>query len=181
MGLAAAVGRCYEGGGAPPFAPWLDLLSELRAQGVLEPGGLPPPFGDGPPVQTAFGLMQTVARRLAEAARTRPLVLLLDDLHWADPDTLELLWFVTRDLATAPLVVLAAYRPEDVSRGPPDRGPAALLRDRPVEFLRLTELSPADTARLIEVRYGHAAPRWPTTCTSAPRATPSSSSSCCAT
>ena len=126
--------------------------------------------------------MQTVAHRLAEAARTRPLVLLLDDLHWADPDTLELLWFVTRDLATAPLVVLAAYRPEDASRGHPlTRGPAGLLRDRPVDSLRLTELSPADTARLIEVRYGPCSARWPTTCTSAPRATPSLSSSCCAT
>jgi predicted ATPase len=35
--------------------------------------------------------MQAVASRLA--ARQRPLILLLDDLHWADPDALELLWF----------------------------------------------------------------------------------------
>jgi predicted ATPase len=113
-GWAAAVGRCYESSGAPAFAPWLDLLAELRVQVAFELEALPPPFGDGPPAQTAFGLMQAIARLLTAAAHARPLVLLLDDLHWADPDTLELLWFVTRDLTAAPLAALATYRPEDV-------------------------------------------------------------------
>lgn len=155
MGAAVAVGRCYEGSGAPAFVPWQDVLADLRAAGAVELGPLPPPFGDGPQAQTAYGLMHTVAERLGAAATSRPLVLLLDDLHWADPDTLELLWFVTRNLAAAPLVVLATYRAEEIRREHPLYAALPrLVRDRPVETIHLEGLSPLDTARLVEASYG---------------------------
>src|SRR3954466_4804275 len=46
-GATVAVGRCYETGGMPAFAPWQDLLTELHASGFgMQP--LPPPFGEAP-------------------------------------------------------------------------------------------------------------------------------------
>jgi len=53
-----------------------------------------------------------VFRWLADVAGASPLVLALDDLHWSDPDSLELLGFLCRRLTGVPIVVLGALRPE---------------------------------------------------------------------
>ncbi|MHB1836619.1 MAG: AAA family ATPase, partial [Solirubrobacteraceae bacterium] len=53
-----------------------------------------------------------IFRWLARVAADGPLVLALDDLHWADPDSLELLGFLCRRLAGIPIVVLGCLRPE---------------------------------------------------------------------
>jgi DNA-binding CsgD family transcriptional regulator/tetratricopeptide (TPR) repeat protein len=158
-GAIIATGRCYEGNGAPAFAPWYAVLADLCAAASLDVSTLPPPFGPGPAAATAYSLMQTVADRVVTTARLRPLLLLLDDLHWADPDTLEMLWFVSRDLRTSPLVVLATYRTEDVRRGHPLYAALPRLqRDRRVERLHLTPLGRADVARMVDMAYGPCSP-----------------------
>jgi DNA-binding CsgD family transcriptional regulator/tetratricopeptide (TPR) repeat protein len=162
-GATMATGRCYEGSGAPAFAPWHDLFADLGAVSGLDAATLPRPFGSGTAAESAYGLMQTVAGQVAAAARQRPLILLLDDLHWADPDTLELLWFVSRDLRTTPLAVLATYRPEEVHRHHPLYATLPRLqRDRPVERIHLTPLSPVHAAQLVETAYGPCSPEFAT-------------------
>ena len=100
-----------------------------------------------------------MAGRIAAAAAARALVLLLDDLHWADPDTLELLDVVTRRLQAVSLVVIATYRAEDVHRGHLLSGILPRLhRDRPVAHLRPAGLSVADMAALVQGRYGPCSP-----------------------
>src|SRR5919204_5526397 len=64
-GAAFAVGRCYESGGAPAFAPWHELLSDLQTSAGFDLATLPHPFGTGVPAQTAYALMQAVAGRIA--------------------------------------------------------------------------------------------------------------------
>jgi hypothetical protein len=81
QGAAFGLGRSDERSGAPPFAPWRDLLDDLRATTTLDPTTLPPPFGDGPHAPSAYELMRATTGWLRAAAATRPLVLLLDDLH----------------------------------------------------------------------------------------------------
>jgi predicted ATPase len=86
-GATVAVGRCYETAGMPAFAPWQDLLADLQAAGVaLEE--LPPPFGHAPISLTAYELLQAVTRGLLGVAREHALVLCMEDVHWADRDTL---------------------------------------------------------------------------------------------
>ena len=53
---------------------------------------------------------------LAALAADRPVVLLLDDLHWADPPSLDLLRPLARALGGLPVLLIATYRPEDVAR-----------------------------------------------------------------
>src|SRR5829696_7090884 len=53
MGAACAIGRCYDGGGQPPFAPWNDLLTALSTACEIDAGTLPPPFGTGAAAQSA--------------------------------------------------------------------------------------------------------------------------------
>jgi len=170
QGAIVAHGRCYEGG-APAFGIWQDLLIELAASAALDPAGLPQPFGGAPPVQTAHHLMQSVVGALWSAAaplgspRGSPegypvLVLLLDDMHWADRDSLALLDLATRRLDSVSILTIVTYRSEDVRRHHPlyDLLPS-LQRDRPVERVRLRRLGRADTAVIVEARCGPCSPQ----------------------
>ena len=153
-GAVFALGRCYESPAVPVFAPWLDLLADLALHTSLDFTALPPPFGDGPSAQTSYYLMRSVVSALRTVTTLRPVVLLLDDLHLADRDTLDLLAFVTRHLDQLALLVMVTYRAEDVQRKHPlsDVLPQ-LYRDRPTETIRLGALDVADAARLVKSRY----------------------------
>jgi DNA-binding SARP family transcriptional activator len=80
-GFAVARGHGSRDDGAPPLWPWATLLRDLGATLPTVAGG-----------ETArFEVWEAVAAQLAEAAAARPLLAVLDDLHWADPSTLRLL------------------------------------------------------------------------------------------
>jgi ATP/maltotriose-dependent transcriptional regulator MalT/DNA-binding SARP family transcriptional activator len=160
LGALFTVGHCYERGALPPFLPWQELLEALALAVGLDLGALPAPFGRAPTVQSAYPLLRAVSAWLRAAAAARPLVLLLDDLHWADPGTLDLLDVVTRQVADVPLLVIATYRAEELHRDHPlyDRLPS-LQRNRLLEVIRLAPFSVDDTARLVEAYHGPCSPR----------------------
>jgi len=87
------------------------------------------------------------------------MVLCLEDLHWADRDTLELLWFLSRQLRTAAILVLATFRGEDVQRYHPLAAMLPRLQhDCPTDSLRIAEFEVSETAQLIESTCGPALP-----------------------
>ena len=120
-------GRSWEGAGAPALWPWVQILrsaisnrepdrlrSELGSAGgtiahvvpeLLErlPDLVVPAL---PPGEAGrFRLLDAVATVLRRAAGARPLVLVLDDLHWADEPSLELLHLLSRDSSGAPILL----------------------------------------------------------------------------
>jgi len=102
-------GQCWDGDGAPPYWPWIQVL---RADGDrLTLAGDP---GDAGPTGR-FELFDTVVRRLAELAEAEPLVIVLDDLHWADDGSLALLEFAARHLHGTRVLLLGAYRDLDAT------------------------------------------------------------------
>ena len=127
-------GRCWEGGGAPAYWPWVEIVRAL----VLEPGrarqqqtALPPEIGQLipelaaeatqqrsslNPEQGRFRLFDAVATLIKQVARSAPLVLILDDLHEADRGSLELLKFVARGLTDSRVVIVGTYRDAEVRR-----------------------------------------------------------------
>ena len=166
-GAAVRWGRCWEGGGAPPFWPWIQLLRAGAggAQGTqllrtLEAGA----SGDevrlsGPGTATSggaqdrFALFDAVAScLLAEARRAPPLVLVLDDLHDADPPSLVLLKFLARALRDVPLLIVGTYRAVE-ARLQPEVG--ALLAQIAREGLRL-RLRPLGEDEVGDLVRGHA-------------------------
>ncbi len=180
-GARALWGRCYEGEGAPAFWPWVEILRAwLRrcdpdtARTALGPGAaviaqlvpdvrrlvpdLPEPL-ELDPAQARFRLFDAIAAFLGEAGAAQPpLLLILDDLHWADTPTLLLLEFLARDLAAAPILVVGTYRDVEVLRGEPlARTLGELLRRPDVIRFRLAGLSVQDVARMIAVISGPAA------------------------
>jgi DNA-binding CsgD family transcriptional regulator len=157
-GASCASGHCYERGIAPPFSPWLELFSSLETLVMAPREILPPPFGTGPPPQTAYQLAHACVIALAQAATRCPLILLLDDLQWADVESLDLLDLATRQLAAAPILFLGTYRVEAVAPGHLlyDRLPA-LQRDRPFEHIELHPLSREATAHMVAAQCGFTA------------------------
>jgi class 3 adenylate cyclase/tetratricopeptide (TPR) repeat protein len=83
----------------------------------LPPGRHPPPAGS--PAQQRHRLMATLARWLLAAAAIQPAVLVVEDLMWADPSTMELLELLGQQAATAPLLLLYTTRPEFRCPWPP--------------------------------------------------------------
>ncbi len=106
-GWAAAWGRASEQGGVPAGWPWVEILGEL---GVCDEGGA---GGD------RFWWYRRVGELIARAAadRGRPLLLVLDDLHWADSGTLELLASLVERPMERPVLVVGTYRDGEVPDG----------------------------------------------------------------
>ena len=98
-GVAVAWGRCAEREGAPAFWPWTQVLRATGglADGEDHIGPQPGPAGRG--AEGRFLVFDRVARHLCETAAGHGLLVVLDDLHWADPDSLRLLEFTARQLA----------------------------------------------------------------------------------
>ena len=126
MGLGARVlwGRCWEGAGAPPYWPWVQVIRSIARDETPEtlaarmgPGGpdiaqivpdlrerLPgmPAPASPESEESRFRLFDSVASFLGNVASAAPLALIFDDLHAADRPSLLLLLFVARELRESP-------------------------------------------------------------------------------
>ncbi len=102
------------GAGAADIA---EIVSEIREK---LPDLEPSPVLE--PEQARFRLFDSITTFLKNAARTQPLMLVLDDLHWADRPSLLLLQFLVRRLTESQILVLGCYRDVELSRRhPPSR------------------------------------------------------------
>ena len=171
-GMQVAWGRCHEGDGAPAFWPWAQVVRQLAAE--LAPGQLAAMLGPsaawlgplmpelagparpaGPPPLADLGaarfhLNQAVAGLLRRLADTRPLLVVVDDLHWADAPSLSLLAFLAGELNDARLVVVGTYRDVEALPGRPLADTlGALAREPVVERISLGGLDRAGVARLV--------------------------------
>jgi DNA-binding NarL/FixJ family response regulator len=162
-GTRVLVGGCLPvGDGGLPYAPIVEmlrgLLADLGAEAVRELAGpswpelarLAPGLGEppgGPPSQAAqtrlFELLLGLLGRLGEQA---PLLLAIEDLHWADQSTRDLLTFLVRNLRRERLLLAVTYRNDEP--GVDQLGPylAELDRSGRAERLELLRLSRAETA-----------------------------------
>jgi DNA-binding CsgD family transcriptional regulator len=159
QGALVLVGRCYDLTETPPYGPWLELFARYRPTDGHPPGSMPA-------LPAAFAQPGTVGEVASEAAlfhqvqgfftavtRRAPLVMLLDDLHWADPASLDLLRFVARSLATLPLLLIATYRADELTRRHPLYQLLPLLeREAHATRLDLRRLT-ADAIRALVARY----------------------------
>jgi tetratricopeptide (TPR) repeat protein len=174
LGAGVLWGTCWEGDGAPAFWPWIQALRDhagrrdpatLRAElgdgaadvARLVPGlagrlGELPPSPTLEPDQARFRLFDAVAGLLRRAGEAEPLLLVLDDLHWADRSSLALLRFVARELRDARLLVLGTYRDVQLG-GSPAAEPLAKLAGR-ARHLTLGGLGEDDVAELLALTAG---------------------------
>ena len=115
---------------------------------------LPAPL-TGDPEGARSRLFEAVAALLCEAAQREPVVLVLDDLHWADTATVLLLKYLARYPRQARLMVLGTYRDTDVDVDDPLFAMLTeLARERHLERHALESLDPAAVAELVGVHAG---------------------------
>ena len=88
-GATFVTGRCFERGIAPPFAPWPNLLENLKASASPDGDSPTSPSSDVSAAQSVRQLVDDLVGFIRQVAARQPLVLLLDDLHWADQDSLD--------------------------------------------------------------------------------------------
>ncbi|GAA4396756.1 hypothetical protein GCM10023168_01010 [Fodinibacter luteus] len=107
-GLVAAVGRCSQDDGAPPLWPWYALLDGL---GIDRPAELER-AADGADLgpERAFAVQDALARAVRDRARDQPVLLAVEDLHWADTRTLRALTHLVTTLRPGDRVALLATR-----------------------------------------------------------------------
>lgn len=117
--------RPVEADAAPAFWPWLAPLRSLaasRGDGEVEPeltavlGQVAASSGPPPAGPARFAVLEAVSGLLASAASHQALVLVFDDLQWADAASLELLRFVTGQMSRHPVLFLCTVRSSDVGR-----------------------------------------------------------------
>ncbi len=143
QGVEVLVGRCSQDEGAPPLYPWASVLAGL--------GGALPSTGSGEETDDSgsrFRAWESIARSLLDAAQDRHLLVVLDDLHWADTSTLRVLRLLAETAQSGRLLVLCTWR----HRPPPD-GQLAVVADmlarRHALRLELTGLSAEESAGLV--------------------------------
>jgi hypothetical protein len=168
-GFAVCWGACSEDLAAP-YEPWIEVCSQLveyvdgdvLAGYVERHGGeirrlarnlvLRLPVAPGPqssdPETERFLLFGAVAELLRAAAGSVPLLVVLDDFHWADGQSVALLKHVARSIETAQLQLLVTYRDSDLTKDHPLTGVLADLRRlEGVERIGLQGLAVEDVRR----------------------------------
>ena len=157
-GGTTLIGHCYEEGSLS--LPYLAFVEAMRSYVLArEPDDLKNDLGSGAsdiarivsevrdrlqvepseatdPEQDRYRLMQSVTSFLVNAASVQPLVIVLEDLHDADPGTLDMLTHVSRNLSGARLMIVGTYRDVEVDRSHPLSGALAELR-RVASFSRI--------------------------------------------
>jgi DNA-binding winged helix-turn-helix (wHTH) protein/tetratricopeptide (TPR) repeat protein len=178
-GFDVVQGRCHEAEGAPAFWPWVQVLRALTeeipesdladdlgrdadALAHLVPelaerlDSPPPPLPTGAD-EARFRLFDGVTDYLRRRSAQKPLVILIDDLHWADEPTTLLLRFLARDAAESALFVIASYREVELRRGSPLGSILGEISRAPhAERLALRGLDRAAVARFLEAAAGAA-------------------------
>ncbi len=155
QGALVLVGRCYDLTETPPYGPWAEALARAP-RGEDQPAA---PDLTGRDTTSQVALFAAVRDYLAALAAGQPLVLLLDDLHWADPASLDLLRVLARDLADRPTLLLATYRADELTRRHPLYALLPLLvREGRAVQIDLRRLGAADLRALVRARYPLPAP-----------------------
>jgi DNA-binding SARP family transcriptional activator len=170
-GAAVLWGRAFEGGAAPAFWPWLPPLrslvgrldrdTELAPQLASLAVATSSPDAAGADAalvtdRTRFALFDAVTGLIAQSSDDQQLMLVLDDLQWADPASLQLLTFVAGQLVDRPVLLVCTVRQLEVGRNDGVvEALAALSRAPGTRRIFLRGLSDTATAELVEVASGH--------------------------
>jgi DNA-binding CsgD family transcriptional regulator len=159
-GFTVLCGQCAEIGDSVPYLPFADALrgapevvaAAAKARPLLSrllPDGAGPGEGadwSGLTRQQMFG---AVLGLLSELAAGGPVLLVLEDLHWADASTRDLVTFLARMLHRECVAVIGTYRADDLNRSHPLRPVLAELLRLPA--VTLVELGPLSAAVLAEI------------------------------
>jgi DNA-binding CsgD family transcriptional regulator/tetratricopeptide (TPR) repeat protein len=154
-GVIVLTGRCYDLTTSRPYGPWLEIFSGLRRE--REHTSMPdelwsPDPSRGMGSQEEF--FATASAFITDTAERQPLLLLLEDIHWADSASLGLLRYVARHISDRRVLLATTYRHDELSRGHPlDELIPHLVRESAAVRVELRRLSVDDVRELARAHY----------------------------
>jgi class 3 adenylate cyclase len=171
-GAVTLIGACYDGEWQAPYGPFAEAIVE--GSRLLEPAEFSAALGKRAPIMARIApalndilgdiqeppsldkeeervrLFDAVSQFLIAISRRTPLVLILDDLHWADRGTVAMLNHVAHFISSNPILLIGAYRDAEVDRKHPlSTVIAAMSRQRNFAKLTLGGLDASDLANLL--------------------------------
>ena len=169
-------GNCYQDEGTPAYWPWVQIIREalsgldvdavryLMGSGAGDIARIVPEVREClhvPPAamvpgvaQARFQVFDSMTRFLKQLSLRKPLLIVLDDLHWSDSSTLLLLAFLAREIDRSRIVVLGTFRDAEAEAGHPlTLALAEMNRSLTLQRLPLGGLSEADVRKLAEVSF----------------------------
>jgi tetratricopeptide (TPR) repeat protein len=160
-------GFSWEAGGAPAYWPWTQLLRSLvgeqqvgaeelvpLAQILPEISSTDSRESELQPDQARFQLLESVRLLLSSLTSKSPLVLILEDLHAADSDSLHLLHYIARHAASLSVLIVGTYR--DVEARSTADTEALWRTTRDATLLQLSRLEEADVRNYLQLHGGDA-------------------------
>ncbi|MDH3451813.1 MAG: AAA family ATPase, partial [Gammaproteobacteria bacterium] len=175
-------GNCYEEPGSPPYWPWTQVLEASRELLAADSGELladdeaeliatlVPSIGKARGLQSQlsikdettqarFRLFTTVVGFLVECSVNAPLVIVLDNLHWADKPSMRLLEFLVREIGKHRILLVCTYRDMEITRTHPlFETLGALTRETQVTRLKLRGISEAAAGKIVHKTVGKTFP-----------------------
>jgi hypothetical protein len=174
--VGVLIGECSEVGAARPFAPFVEILRsaletfppdvverslQTHAHELLRfvPERTSRPLELSSLTGERFQSHESFAMFFADLARSKPVVLAVEDVHFADPATLELLPYLLRRLRDERALIILTYRRDELHRLHPLRPVLAELERSPeTTGVRLRPLDGAETSRMIQSALGLSLP-----------------------
>ena len=180
-GMLSFTGHCYEMEAPIPYAPFVeileatvetipaDILREVIGDSAPELARFAPQIkGIFPDVVVSSDLpaeedrrftFNSISRYMRRSAAARPIMLILDDLHWGDESTLLLLEHLALNLTDVPVFIIGTYRDVELAAGRPlARTMELLVRQRAAQRLSLKRLTEEDVKSMLSRLSGSSPP-----------------------
>lgn len=177
LGAQVLWGWCYEHAGAPPYWPYVhpirtyvetadpsQLSSQIGSGGAAIAEIIPelreklPDLGQAvavDPDQARFRPFDSIATFLKNAAQNKPLLFVVDDLHWADSSSLLMLEFLVREITASPVLVLGIYRDVEITASHPmSQTLGNLVRERHYRRVQLDGLTQQEVGEFVKSSKG---------------------------
>ncbi|GIE78457.1 hypothetical protein Aph02nite_44070 [Actinoplanes philippinensis] len=163
-------GRCLEGDGTPAMWPWTQIVGRLLENvaaparrksldgelgRLVQPRGEMPDSSGMPDSGAPFRLFEQITALIGQVAARRPVVLVVDDLQWADPSSLQVLGHLTARLPLGTALIAALRNRVPVPGSQLTRFLATAGRIPAHRRVRLVPLVPDEVGELVRDRIGH--------------------------
>ena len=155
LGALTLTGHCYDLTSTPPYGPWIEVFEDYTRHGA------PPPQlsalrgeAANDALESQAALFSEVLLFLSSVASERPLLVVLEDVHWADQASLDLIRYLGRQLNNTALLLAVTYRDDEIARRHPlyQLLPLLIRESRP-QRLEVHRLDASMTAALLDERY----------------------------
>jgi DNA-binding CsgD family transcriptional regulator len=141
-------GACYDVSSSPPYSLWRNVLDQLLDSSSWSEDSFLTSFAD------QNELFQDVRDRLEGAAAKGPVIVVLEDAHWADQESLDLLRSIGQRIRDVPLMIIVTYREDEITAGQPFYEVLLpLVRECGATRIDLRRLRHEDIRSLVHNRY----------------------------